>query len=245
MRPSLSIPSITFHKGSPRPRLALAWGIAWRIAVGAITFVLLVTILFRFVNPPFSSEMLRAQLFGEGVRQEWVSLEDISPNLIRAVIVAEDGRFCQHGGVDWRQVEQAWQEALEGDKPPRGASTITMQLVKNLYLWSNRSYVRKALEVPIAFVTDVFWSKRRQIEVYLNIVEWGPGIYGAKAAAAHHFKTQPSRLTARQAAQMAAALPNPIERRAGRPGPYTRRIAGIIYKRMRGAGPYVQCALPR
>lgn len=227
-----------------RSRLSLIWGVLWRVLLGGAAFVLLTMILFRFVNPPISSEMLRAKFFGEPVRHDWVAIEEISPHLITAVIMAEDGQFCRHGGVDWHQVEQAWQEALEGDGKPRGASTITMQTVKNLYLWSNRSYVRKAIELPLAYVTNLAWPKRRQMEIYLNIVEWGPGVYGAKEAAAYHFKKAPSKLTMREAAQLAASLPNPIVRRAGRPGPYTRKIASIIHRRMNNAAPWVKCALP-
>lgn len=215
-----------------------------QMLVGALGFAVLMAVLLRFFDPPFSSEMLRAKFHGEPVTYRWVPLEAISPNLVKAVIMAEDARYCLHNGVDWRQMEQAWQEVLEGDQKPRGASTITMQTVKNLFLWSDRSYIRKAIEMPFSFLVDFVWPKRRQMEIYLNIVEWGPGIYGAHAAARYHFKVAPDRLTSRQAAQLAASLPNPIGRRAGRPGPLTRRIAGIIHKRMAGADPWVKCALP-
>jgi len=221
------------------PRL---WGIVWRVMLGAVVFFVFVSVLLVFVNPPFSNEMLREKLMGRPVTYEWVPIEKISPHLITAVIIAEDGRYCQHNGIDWRQMEQVWTQAWEGAKKPRGASTITMQTVKNLYLWSDRSYIRKVIELPLAYLIDFTWSKQRQIEIYLNIVEWGPGIYGAKAAARAHFNTVPSRLTKRQAAQMAASLPNPIVRRAGRPGPYTRKMAAIIYKRMGNARPWVSCA---
>ncbi len=222
------------------PRL---WGIVWRVMLGAVVFFVFLTVLLRYVDPLFSNEMLREKLMGRSVTYEWVPIEKISPHLVTAVIIAEDGRYCYHNGVDWRQMEQAWAQAWEGSKKPRGASTITMQTVKNLYLWSDRSYVRKLIELPMAYMIDFIWSKQRQIEIYLNIVEWGPGIYGAKAAARAHFKTVPSRLSKRQAAQLAASLPNPIVRRAGRPGPYTRKIASIIYKRMANARPWVNCAL--
>ena len=219
------------------------WGVLWRIVLGGVVFCVLLTILLRFVDPPVSSEMLRAKFNGQTIKQNWVPIEQISPHLIKAVIMAEDARYCLHNGVDWRQMEQAWKEVWEGAKKPRGASTITMQTVKNLYLWSDRSYLRKAVEMPLAYLVDFVWPKERQLEIYLNIVEWGPGVYGARAAARYHFKTTPMRLSSRQAAQLAASLPNPIVRRAGRPGPLTRRIANIVHKRMKTAQPWVKCAL--
>ncbi len=232
------------RSGWSRFRFRSLWQIIWKIALGALVFTLLITLTLRFVNPPFSSEMLRAKFHGQTVRYEWAPLEEISPHLIAAVIMAEDARFCRHNGVDWRQMEMAWQEVMEGDGKPRGASTITMQTVKNLFLWSDRSYIRKAIEMPLSFLVNIAWPKRRQMEIYLNIVEWGPGIYGARAAARYHFKRATNKLTPRQAAQLAASLPNPIVRRAGRPGPLTRRIAGIIHKRMGQAGPWIKCVLP-
>lgn len=226
-----------------RPLLPLIWGVLWRVALGAMVFSVVMIVLFRFVNPPYSSEMLREKFHGRPVAHAWVPLEKISPHLIKAVIMSEDARFCLHNGIDWRQVEQAWQEAWEGKSKPRGASTIPMQTIKNLFLWSDRSYVRKALELPLAYLADLIWPKRRLLEIYLNIVEWAPGVYGAEAAARYHFKIHPARLSSVQAARLAAALPNPIVRRAGRPGPYTRRIAAIIHKRMANAAPWVSCAL--
>ncbi len=221
----------------------VAWGgVLKRIAVGFVALTLIAIVGTRFWIPPFSAEMVRQKFYGNPVRVQYVPLEQISPELKKAVIIAEDARFCLHSGVDWRQVEKAWQDAIDGDAKPRGASTITMQMVKNLFLWSDRSYLRKAIELPLAFMVDLIWPKRRQLEVYLNIVEWGPGIYGAEMAARHHFRKSAARLTTREAAQLAASLPNPIVRRAGRPGPHTRRIAAIIHKRMRSAGPYVRCA---
>lgn len=220
------------------------WHYLSRILIGGIFATLIVLFLLRYINPPTSTEMLRQKFNGKPVTHEWVDLKEISPHLISAVIMSEDARFCLHSGIDWRQVEKAWQEALDGAKKPRGASTITMQTAKNLLLWADRSYIRKGLELPIAYMMDLIWSKQRQMEIYLNIIEWGPGIYGAKAAAQHHFKKHPKQLSRREAAQMAAALPNPIERRAGRPGPYTRRIATIIHQRMKSAAPWVNCALP-
>ncbi len=228
---------------SPKSVLGFFWYVLSRILLGAVVASLVLIFALRYFNPPTSTEMLRYKLGGGVVHHEWVDIEKISPHLIRAVIMSEDGQYCRHNGIDWRQVEKAWQEALDGAKKPRGASTITMQTAKNLFLWAERSYIRKALELPMAYLMNMTWSKRRQMEIYLNIVEWAPGVYGAKAAARYHFKRLPHQLSATQAARLAAALPNPIVRRAGRPGPYTRKIAGIIKKRMANSSPWVRCVL--
>ena len=217
------------------------WQVFSRLLLGAFAFLALVLLALIFVNPPFSSEMLRERFHGRPVTQQWVPLEKISPYLIKAVVMSEDGQFCRHWGVDWRQVRVAWTDSQAGAQKPRGASTITMQLVKNLFLWSERSYIRKAIEVPLAHLVSFSWSKRRQMELYLNIVEWAPGVYGAEAAARHHFKRSAQLLSPRQAALLAASLPNPIVRRAGKAGPHTRRIAAIVQKRMGGARPWVRC----
>ncbi|MCB1514295.1 MAG: monofunctional biosynthetic peptidoglycan transglycosylase, partial [Hyphomicrobiaceae bacterium] len=163
----------------------------------------------------------------------------ISRNLQRAVIVSEDGRFCQHWGIDPREILAAIKRARNG--VPRGASTITMQVAKNLFLWSSKSYVRKLLELPLTLALEVIWSKERILEVYLNIAEWGPGVFGAEAAARHHFGKSAARLSQNEAALLAVALPNPIRRDAGEPGRGTSRLASIIVARMRSAGPVTSC----
>lgn len=215
-----------------------------RIARGVVLALLALIILYRFVNPPFSTLMLASWLTGGKVEQEWVPLENISRHLVRAVVTSEDGRFCQHWGVDWTEVENALERAEETGRGPRGASTIPMQTVKNLFLWQSRSYVRKAVEVPLAYVASFFWPKRRMIEIYLNIAEWGPGIFGAQAAARHHFRTTAARISQAQAARLAAALPNPHVRNAGRPGPRTRVLSGRIRHRARRAGAPLNCIYP-
>ena len=132
------------------------------------------------------------------------------------------------------------EDTLSG-QATRGGSTIPMQTVKNLFLWNSRSFVRKALELPLAVTADFIWSKRRLMEIYLNIAEWGPGIYGIEAAARHHFKVPASKLTSRQAALLAVSLPNPFDRNAGKPGRGLRRLASLIERRARGAGDYIRC----
>ncbi|QPC43147.1 monofunctional biosynthetic peptidoglycan transglycosylase [Kaustia mangrovi] len=211
--------------------------------VMALPFVL--TVLYAAVPPPVSMLMILNALGGRGIEKDWVRLDDIAPALPRAVLASEDARFCEHNGVDWRAVRTVVEDALDNPgEAPRGASTIAMQTAKNLYLWPGRSYLRKALEIPLAYWIDLVWPKRRQIEIYLNIAEWGPGLYGAQAAARHHFGKPASALTRREAALLAAVLPAPLERNAGRPGPVTRRIASRIVRRMAGMDPYLACLSP-
>lgn len=193
--------------------------------------LILSVVLFRFVNPSITTVMIFEKLKGYTLQREWVPLARISPHLPLAVIAAEDGRYCQHWGVDWAAMRDAIEEAGDGGLM-RGASTIPMQTAKNLYLWTWRSYVRKALEMPLAYLMSAVWPKERMMEVYLNIVQWGPGVFGAEAASRHHFKKSASELTRREAALLAATLPNPWVRNAGRPGPRVARIAGAIERRM-------------
>jgi len=151
---------------------------------------------------------------------------------------ALDARFCRHTGVDW----EALREVLEDEEgPSRGASTIPMQAAKNLFLWPGRSYVRKGLEIPIALWMDLVWSKRRMMEVYLNVAEWGDGIFGAEAAAQAYFRKSARDLTRREAALLAAALPNPKRRNPAKPSVGHRRIADRLMARAAAAGPLTDC----
>ena len=209
------------------------------LAVLAVPYVLILAYAPPVVHP-VSTLMLSDLVTLKGYDRRWVSLDDISPNLVRSVMMSEDGQFCRHGGIDWGEMKAVVEGALDGEST-RGASTIPMQTVKNLFLWNGRSFVRKALEMPLAIVADFVWSKRRMMEVYLNVAEWAPGVYGAEAAAQHHFGVPASDLTRRQAALLAAALPNPATRVAGKPGPGMRRIAGVVERRARNAGEYTTC----
>jgi len=206
---------------------------AVRVAVlifcGWFIGVLLLIAAFRFINPPFSMLMALQFMTGTPIHKQWVPIERISPNLSRAVIVAEDGRFCQHWGVDFIEAANAIRRASDGY--PRGASTITMQVAKNLFLVPAKSYLRKIVEIPLTFAIELAWPKWRILEVYLNIVEWGPGIFGAEAASQAHFGRPAAGLTSRQAAQLAVSLPNPIKRDAGSPGPRTAQRASVIQAR--------------
>lgn len=221
-----------------------SWGLKRWLLIGLLALLALplaLIMLYRFANPPASALMMGRYLKGESVRQTWVPLEKISPHLVVAVVANEDNRLCVHSGVDWGAVEDAIEQAEKRGGHPRGASTIPMQTAKNLFLWPHRSYLRKAAEIPLAYAITAAWPKRRVVEVYLNIAEWAPGVYGAEAAARHHFKKSARRITKREAALLAASLPNPYVRHAGRAGPKTRRLARRIERRMASASPWLTC----
>ena len=180
--------------------------------------------------PPVSTLMLARWVTFQPVERVWTPLERIAPALPLAVIASEDGRFCRHWGVDWVALREVIDTAGE-DGPSRGASTIPMQSAKNLFLWPSRSAVRKGLEIPAALVIDRVWGKRRTMEVYLNIAEWGEGIFGAEAAAQRYFRKSAGQLSPKEAALLAAALPNPLRRDPAHPGVRQSRIANLIQRR--------------
>jgi monofunctional biosynthetic peptidoglycan transglycosylase len=219
----------------------------WLIRIAAVLVVLaLIPLLLTFVYAipsvhPISTLMLKDIVLSRPYKREWVPLDQISPNLVRSVIMSEDGQFCRHDGIDWRQMRMVVDDTLAGEET-RGASTIPMQTVKNLFLWGGRSYLRKALEAPLALYFDAVLSKRRILEIYLNIVRWGPGIYGAQAAAEYHFRRPASTLSKRQAALLAVTLPNPYLRHPERPAPGLRRLAALIeHRTARFASSHVTC----
>jgi monofunctional biosynthetic peptidoglycan transglycosylase len=208
----------------------------------AIGFAVLALLLAPYVITPFyafgepvSTVMLWRRIVGDPVHRSYVPLSRISSNLREAVIVAEDGRFCAHYGVDLAEIRDAFDEA-DDLSDMRGGSTITQQLAKNLFLWPGRSYLRKALEFPLALWIDLVLSKRRILELYLNIAEWGPdGQFGAEAGAQHAFGKSARSLSRYQAALLAAVLPNPHDRHAAHPRPGLRRLAGLYVARARNA----------
>ena len=170
-------------------------------------------------------------LVGERVQRDYLPLARISPALSLAVLIAEDGRFCMHYGVDFAEIRDAIAEA-DDIEDMRGGSTITQQVAKNLFLWQSRSFVRKALEFPLALWIDLILSKRRILEIYLNIAEWGPnGEFGVEAGSRYAFGKSAHSLSRYQAALLAAVLPNPHDRNAHRPGPGLRRLAGLYERR--------------
>lgn len=224
--------------GSPLGRIA-----RYLILAGIILMMIPIILLSLYRLPfvhPVSTLMVKDLVTFSGYDRRWVSLDEISPVLVHSVMMSEDARFCFHSGVDWDAMNLVMSDAMDGEQT-RGASTITMQTAKNLFLWNSRSFIRKGLEMPLAMMTDLILTKRRVMEIYLNIAEWGPGIYGIEAAAQHHFKVSAARLTPRQAAFLAVTLPNPIARNPARPGQGLQTLARLNERRARGAGAYIGC----
>lgn len=228
----------TRRRSKPRSRLRRALQPLWLLILALILLPLALLPLYRFVDPPVTTVMLLKALGGAGIHKTWTDIEKISPQLVRAVLTSEDSRFCSHRGIDWVEVQNALEDE---DGRFRGASTITMQTVKNLFLWTGRSWIRKALEAPLALYAELFLSKRRIIEIYLNIVEWDVGIYGAAAAAEHYFGVPAAKLSLTQAARLAAVLPSPATRDVANPGPGTARLARRIAARAERAGADTAC----
>jgi monofunctional biosynthetic peptidoglycan transglycosylase len=202
------------------------------------------TIFYAFM-PPVSTLMLARWATFRKVERTYVPIDRISPSLTLAVIIAEDGRFCGHFGVDITEIKDA---LADGDdlSDIRGASTITQQLAKNLFLWPGHSFVRKALELPLALWIDLVLTKRRTLELYLNVAEWGPdGVFGAEAGARRAFGKSARDLSRYQAAIMAAALPNPVRRNARSPGPGLRRLAGLYVSRAARSLEADDCVRPK
>jgi monofunctional biosynthetic peptidoglycan transglycosylase len=217
------------------PRAAQVLRVVLLVALVLLILPYVLTPLYGF-GRPVSTVMLWRWITGEPVHRTFVPLSHISSNLTRAVIIAEDGRFCEHYGVDFTELRNAFAEADDlGDM--RGGSTITQQVAKNLFLWQGRSYLRKALEFPLALWIDLVLSKKRILEIYLNIAEWGPaGQFGVEAGSRYAFGRSARSLSRYQAALLAAVLPNPARRNAHRPGAGLRRLGGLYVARARRAG---------
>lgn len=195
----------------------------------------LVTPFYR-VGHPVSTLMAWRRVTGAPVSRQWADLGAMSPWLPRAVVASEDAKFCTHHGIDWDALRDVIDDAGDGQLA-RGGSTITQQIAKNLFLWQSRSVIRKALEFPLALWIDLVLPKRRILEIYLNIAELGPsGQFGAQAGSLHAFGRPASSLSPREAALLAAILPNPVVRSARNPGPGVRRLAGIYVARAQALG---------
>ncbi len=184
-------------------------------------------LIHALVPPPLTLLMARQFVAGNGLDYRWRGLDDISPHLVASAIAAEDARFCSHGGFDLEAIEKALRDNEQGRRV-RGGSTISQQTAKNVFLWPGRDWVRKGLEAGYTVLIETIWSKRRIMEVYLNVAEMGPGIYGAEAAARYWFDKSAADLTPREAARIAAILPSPRRYNAGSPGPYVRRRAARV-----------------
>ncbi len=195
--------------------------------------------LFAFLPVPFSAVMLEKQLsawlsgdFSYVAHQTWVSMDDISPHMALAVIAAEDQKFPSHWGFDFNAIESAISHNERRPQRVRGASTLSQQTAKNLFLWNGRSWVRKGLEAGLTAGLEVVWTKRRILTVYLNVAEFGEGVFGVEEAAQRYFKKPASKLTPTEAARLAAVLPNPIRFKANRPSAYVISRQGWILKQM-------------
>ncbi|WP_246733162.1 monofunctional biosynthetic peptidoglycan transglycosylase [Methylobacterium sp. BTF04] len=207
------------------------------LPVIALAFMLVLALVYSALTPP-STLMLGRWLTLRPVERDPVGLSAISPHLVQAVIASEDQRYCLHNGVDW----SALRDVVDDDEgPSRGASTISMQTVKNVFLWPGRSFIRKALEIPLALVADALWGKRRMMEIYLNVAEWGDGVFGAEAAARRWFGKSARDLTRGEAALLAAVLPNPIQRNPALPSRGVRAAAGRIQARTNGVTGLMGC----
>lgn len=203
------------------------------VAILAV-FVLLpaaLILVYRFLPVPATPLMVVRLIEGYGWQRDWTPLDAMSPMMPRAVIAAEDNNFCSHHGFDVGELDRAWDDYLSGRRV-RGASTISMQVSKNLFLWEGQSFVRKGIEAWFTVLLEALMPKRRIVEIYLNIAELGPGVYGAGAAAQASFGRDAAELTRRQAALLAATLPNPFERSAAHPSTYVSRYAATIDRRI-------------
>lgn len=203
-----------------------------------ITLITL-TLLFRFVPIPFSSYMAQQKVshilqrdFSYDLNYQWVSIDDIAWQMQLAVIASEDQRFPYHEGFDWKAIKNALKHNQKTQKRLRGGSTISQQTAKNLYLWHDRDWIRKGIEVPVTFMLETLWDKKRILEVYLNIAEFGPGIFGIEAASRYYFKKSAKQLLHSEAALLAAILPNPMLFKADRPSAYVRQKQQHILHQM-------------
>ncbi len=221
------------------PRL-MRWII--RAVVTLLLGSVALTLLYRFVDPPMTLLMVLRPIQDAvaggtpvGVHKRWIPIDKVDPDLLRSVIASEDGRFFSHHGIDWEAVHEAQQynERNAGKRPVRGASTISMQTARNVFLWQGRNWVRKGLEAYFTYLIEFLWGKRRILEVYVNVIEWGDGIYGVEAASQHYFGTSASKLTPRQAALLAVVLPNPREWNPLHPSSFVSSRAGTIVARAR------------
>ena len=217
---------------------------AGRIALyGVIGFIIgsiLLVALYRVLPPPATPLMLIRRVEGYGIDKSWRRLDNISPHLIRAAMAGEDARFCRHHGFDWGAIATAWDHYQSGRGRLLGASTISMQTAKNVFLWPGRDWLRKGFEAWFTPLIELAWGKRRIMEIYLNVVEWGPGVYGAEAAAQYYFHKPADALDRSEAVRLAAALPDPLGWSPRRPG---RRLL-VRGAAIRANMPAVPTALP-
>ena len=223
------------------PLRLLALGVVW---AGLALLALCAGLVALYtVARPVSTLMLARTIEGKSYQRVYEPLRNIAPAALAAVIASEDASFCDNDGVDWGALHEVLSGAGKRG-PSRGASTITMQTAKNLFLWPGRSVIRKGVEIPMALVLGKAWPKARTLEIYLNIAEWGDGLYGIEAAAQRYFHKSASQLNAHEAALMATSLPNPIRRNPAHPSAMQRRLAASLEEKARGSSDLLKC-LPR
>lgn len=217
-----------------RKRGKISWVVRFivRPLLIVFAFTILWVLLYRFVPVPFTVPMAKDFIAGKDVKRDWVALSNMDPDLPRAVIAGEDAKFCTHFGFDTEAISKAMEANAEGRKL-RGGSTVSQQVAKNAFLWPGRSWLRKGLEAYFTVLIELMWDKKRVMEVYLNVAEFGIGVYGAEAAAQHYFGKSAKSLTRSEAARLVAVLPSPIKRDARSPRGYTARYAKRIERWIR------------
>ena len=225
-RPKSSIPA---YKRKQKGRGLFGW--LFRIVLGLILFSIALVLAYRFVPPPITATMLGDFFAGRGVQKDWMSLDKMDRDMVRAAIAAEDGKFCQHNGFDFEAIEDAMKRNASGGRI-RGGSTISQQTAKNVFLWQGGGYARKAAEAYFTFLIENLWGKRRIMEVYLNVAETGIGTYGANAGSQRYFDHDSSAMSPTEAARIAAVLPLPKKRGAVAPKGFTRRYGNTISARI-------------
>jgi monofunctional biosynthetic peptidoglycan transglycosylase len=226
-RSSSTIP--TYRRKRKGRRGFFGW--LWRIVIGLFLFSILWVLFYRFVPPPITATMIGDVVAGRGLSKDWMNLNEMDRDKVRAAIAAEDGKFCQHGGFDWDAISDAARRNASGGRI-RGGSTISQQTAKNVFLWQGGGYARKGAEAYFTFLIEHLWGKRRIMEVYLNVAETGIGTYGANAGSERYFGHDASAMSPTEAARIAAILPLPKKRGAIAPKGFTRRYGNIIAARI-------------
>lgn len=207
------------------------------LLLSAASSSILIAIAYRWINPPSTWLMVERYFLDEGTRfepikKDWTPIDSISSHMVLAVVAAEDNLFLSHWGFDFKSIKEAREEMLN-DRRVRGASTISMQVAKNVFLWHGRTWTRKVLEAGFTILIELFWTKQRIMEVYLNIAEFGPSVYGVEAASQHYYNRKALDLSPSQAALLTSALPNPLHRNPLKPTQYMRNYQQRILKNMR------------
>lgn len=222
---------VSTAKGSSKRTVGF-WGWVKRVVLFLFIAQLLYIVALKWVNPPITLTQLGSLISGDGLKRDYVSGDELSPNIKLAVMASEDQVFPDHGGFDWKSIDRAIKHNDKKPQKVRGASTISQQTAKNVFLWQGRSWVRKGLEVYFTKMIEWIWGKERILEMYVNVIEMGPGIYGAEAAAQSYFNKPAAKLTRREAAMIAACLPNPKKYTVKPLSSYVSKRTGWVQRQM-------------